>query len=462
VSRSRLARLTEAPTEGVQERPSESTPVSFRLGTGLDIYAGALLPAMLAAQQELILVTCFWHKSQTLAALNRTLLELTRRRRLNPARRRLRIRICLSSTGPLQMLSHAWRRGSYTYPPSAWSSKLGLPSPDALAMADIDLVVKSLFSLPFSVMHPKYVIVDRSRAFIPSCNVSSEAWLEGCVEITGPAIGRLLDFYGRIWDAGLPPERIDTGAEPPLAAAPDASSATGNFHRVSSAVTLVTLDYPTPVPTVVLPSPHHRNPRIRPFPWQSSAPPPATPLNVASLEILRLATRSIYVQTPNLTCSAVLNALLDALRRGVDVRIVTNPNLMVLQQLLTAWTTTSRCLKWLIRRYQAIRQTAVTASRGKLHISHFKRLDGTRVGRRPDDDVESAIGEEPVQSHVKFTVVDNAFTLLGSGNMDRASWYTSQELGILFQSADFASRATAAMEGVLEGRLEVRYDSDAA
>jgi len=461
VSRSTLARLTDGPTEGVRELPSESTPQSFRLGTGLDIYASALLPAVLVARRELLLVTCFWHKSQTLAALNLTLLELARRRRLDPARQPLKIRICLSSTGPLQMLLHSYRRGNYTYPPTSWSSKLGLPSPDVMAAADIDLRVKSLFALPFSVMHPKYMIVDRSRAFIPSCNVSFEPWLEGCVEITGPAIERLLDFYRRTWDPALPSESIGAGDGAPSALLAG-SHTVGISSQMSSAATLVTLDYDTPQPTVVLPSPYHRNPRIRPFPWQSSASPPATPLNVASLELFRLASRSIYVQTPNLTCSAVLHALLDALRRGVDVHIVTNPNLMILEQLLTAWTTTSRCLKWLVRQYEAIRQIAGGTRRGRLRISHFKRLEVRQNGALPDLEMGSAGGEEPVRSHVKLTVVDDGFTLLGSGNMDRASWFTSQELGILFQSTDFAIKTKAAMDGVLEGRVESRYDSETA
>jgi phosphatidylserine/phosphatidylglycerophosphate/cardiolipin synthase-like enzyme len=69
-------------------------------------------------------------------------------------------------------------------------------------------------------------------------------------------------------------------------------------------------------------------------------------------------------------------------------------------------------------------------------------------------------GEEPVHSHFKLALVDCEFAMFGSGNMDRASWYTSQELGILFYGREFCTRVKAGVDGVLEGRLEMVFDSD--
>jgi phosphatidylserine/phosphatidylglycerophosphate/cardiolipin synthase-like enzyme len=67
--------------------------------------------------------------------------------------------------------------------------------------------------------------------------------------------------------------------------------------------------------------------------------------------------------------------------------------------------------------------------------------------------------EEPVHSHLKLTVVDGEYMVLGSGNMDRASWYTSQELGILFQSIDFAAAMMNAVSQALDGRLNAVFQS---
>ena len=65
---------------------------------------------------------------------------------------------------------------------------MGLPAPDQLE--GIDLVVKSVFVRPFSVMHPKFIIMDRQRLLLPSCNVSWEDWFEGCIETEGAIVER--------------------------------------------------------------------------------------------------------------------------------------------------------------------------------------------------------------------------------------------------------------------------------
>ena len=52
----------------------------------------------------------------------------------------------------------------------------------------------------------------------------------------------------------------------------------------------------------------------------------------------------------------------------------------------------------------------------------------------PTKDGDGKAIEEPTQSHLKLINIDDAWTILGSGNMDRASWYTSQELGVAFWS----------------------------
>ncbi|KAL2031854.1 hypothetical protein VTO58DRAFT_107205 [Aureobasidium pullulans] len=95
------------------------------------------------------------------------------------------------------------------------------------------------------------------------------------------------------------------------------------------------------IPTIFLPSPHNRNPSFR-LPWQTSAPPPPTPLNTFFLRSLASAETEIYIQTPNLTAPPVLTAILRTLHRGINIHIVTSEKLMILEQLVTAGTTTSR------------------------------------------------------------------------------------------------------------------------
>ncbi|KAL2018999.1 hypothetical protein VTK56DRAFT_10164 [Thermocarpiscus australiensis] len=461
---------------------THSQPLSFQLGTGASIFTDCLIPAIISARSEVILVTCFWARSNTLTALHDALAELAARRRAlirgDPAIPPLRIRICLSSRSLLQKLLHPQSRSGYVYPPSSWRSKLGLPEPDLLEAGGIQLQVKSLFFLPLSVMHAKFVIIDRQRAFVPSCNVSWESWLEGCVEITGDAVQALLSFYTRTWDSTLDfRQPLDTQIdEAPV------------FNARQAGLTLCpsTAQYrmslpgsPVAVPTLVLPSSYHRNPRFRPLPWQKHPIAPSTPLNIALLQLFDQAQRSIYIQTPNFTCEPVIAALLDALQRGVDVIVVTNRNMMLLEQLLTAGTTTAWCIRSLVRRFR--RLTAASGGRGshgdgeaprdieagphhlgRLRVSYFRARSHASSGgreRRPLIATPSG-GEEPVHSHLKLTLVDDEYTVLGSGNMDRASWYTSQELGILFRDRDFAARVKAGVDSVLEGRLDPVFESE--
>ncbi len=464
---------------------TDSRPKSFQLGTGASIFTDCLIPAIVSARHEVILVTCFWAPSKTLTALCEALTKLAAHRRdaVQDARSRgdtssvapLRVRICLSSISLLQKLLHPQSRSGYEYPPASWPKKLGLPDAALLEAGGIELKVKSLFFLPFSVMHPKFVIIDQRRAFLPSCNVSWEAWLEGCVEIEGDAVRSLLSFYSRTWKQlahdleprfgngdgdgdGIAEGSFFDARQAGLALAPSTAHHRAGLAGPESRATL---------PTLVLPSSCHRNPRFHPFPWQRHPAPPGTPLNVALLQLFEHAERSIFVQTPNLTCEPVVAALLDALARGVDVVIVTNRNMMLLEQLVTAGTTTSWCIRSLIRRFGRLPEhshrdpEANRRGPGRLHISYFRaRCQAGRGGHETRPLIASARGEEPVHSHLKLTLVDAEYAVLGSGNLDRASWFTSQELGILFQDQEFCHMVKAGIDGVLEGRLDLVFDSN--
>ena len=463
---------------------TSANPRSIRAGSGLGIFTDALLPAISMARHEVILVTCFWAESATLVALKQTLEALAEQRRISQSYRDspdgddndndplpiLRIRICFSSRSLLQKLFHTPSRKGHTYPPRTWPS-LGLPSEKILREAGIEMTVKSLFFLPFSVMHPKFLIVDRSRAFMPSCNVSWETWFETCVEFEGPAVSALLEFYNHVWEYGNEQAIVDAAKRPlspfTLAAGrlngdqlqlPKAPSSSLQF-RGNPSRTLFRFPPKTTYPTILLPSSHHMNPRFRPFPFLKYAPPPTTPLNAAVLTLFNTARSHIEITTPNLTCAPVVSHLLSALSRGVDVTIRTSKNMMLIEQLLTAGTTTSLCLKSFIKRYRKLQaaHAAATASEPDLEAGGHPPPPGALkiFYYRPDADAVAARDEnEPVVSHVKMVRVDGEFVVLGSGNMDRASWYTSQELGILFYAPGMDS---SVWDEPLKTRLEVVF-----
>lgn len=126
---------------------------------------------------------------------------------------------------------------------------------------------------------------------------------------------------------------------------------------------------------------------------------------------------------------------------------------MILEQLVTAGTTTSRCITQLISKHRQMMQKpwdeeAGHPRPGHLEISYYE----PRV-------VASSDATEPVQSHLKLTIVDNIIVVLGSGNMDRASWYTSQELGVAFYSKELSVEVSRLLAIELEGRTRLVYHS---
>ena len=450
---------------------TSSTPLALHTGSGASLYASALLPALSTAQHEIILVTCFWAASDSLSALRRALETLARRRidsiaDSNADLPELTVRICFSSRSPWQKLFHTWSRRGHVYPPKDWRG-LGLPGEDLLREARMRMRVKSLFFLPFSVMHPKFLVVDGRRAWLPSCNVSWETWFETCVELEGPAVGVLLGFYEQVWEYGEETPRRRRRADGPGTT----TAANGGDGETRLSPTLHFTGNPArrihyfsraqgtraaaagSLPTVILPSSHHRNPRFNtvipflPLPFLKEPPPPPTPLNVALQTLFANAQRNIRILTPNLTCRAVESALLDALARGVDVSILTSKGMMVPEQLVTALTTTSRRVRALIAAYErlcAAEGDLESARRvGRLEVSYY----------RPDPEGGGNGEGEPVVSHVKMVRVDGEFTVLGSGNMDRASWYTSQELGVMF----YGGEGWDLWEGPLATRTEVVF-----
>ena len=377
----------------------------FTVSNGTNIYTSTIIPALESAQYEIIFVTCFWARSSALNQLFSALTRLSARANTRPnGMPKLRVRLCFSSSSLTQKLFHTSSPAGHIYPPSKWQL-LGLPPPSDLS--GLDLQVKSLFFLPFSVMHPKFVIIDRQRALFPSCNLSYESWLECCLPVSGPVVTTLVDFWHHVWARNdFPPLPVTASEE---------VSSTPSPPELSLSCT-----------TILLPSPHHRSPRFRPF--STAAAPPFTPLNTYLLHLFATASKSISLLTPNLTSPPVIDALTSALERGVNVQVITNRRMMILEQLLTSGTITEYCVWKFRRRY---RQIAQSWTQRDSSASHMEEGQAREVGTlsmgyfRPNSVYR--------RSHIKCTVVDEEVIVLGSGNMDRASWYTSQELGIALE-----------------------------
>ncbi|KAF2674846.1 hypothetical protein BT63DRAFT_420113 [Microthyrium microscopicum] len=422
--------------EGLQ---STARVHAFMTGPGVAIFE-QLQASIESAEKELILITCFWAKSPSLELLAQSLQRLSDKTQKS-GRPPVKVFIGFSSLSLLQKLFQTSSLGGKLYSSTEWSSELDLPT--AARLPGLDITIKSVFVKPFSVMHPKFVIVDRKLAWLPSCNVSWEEWFEGAIVTSGPIVDHFVELWKDFWLQGQAPwPEIETSTAPGFAFTTSISLLATNSPN---------WDQGEDVEATFLPSPHHASALCLPF-WPNTAyqDPPPTPLNAFLQSQIQLAQKSIYIQTPNVTSFTVLHELMSALQNGVNVSITTSARLMILEQLVTAGTTTSRCVNWLTKQHKrllALPQDPESGTPvGRLQIWYFKKR-------------EDQISGEPSQSHIKCTIFDDAIVVLGSQNMDRASWFTSQELGVAFQSKKVVEMVKATLEKGMEGRRSLVYDS---
>ncbi|KAI9658196.1 MAG: hypothetical protein M1831_004043 [Alyxoria varia] len=503
-----------APDQGW--RSSTATLHSFHLGTGHGILTSATSSLLHSTTHELLFVTCFWAPSTSSTHLRNLLLHLSRKALTLDPNRKIRVRLCFSSRSVLQKLTHTGSLDGHVLKREEVVRGLGLPDPWGEEMRGLDLQVKSVFQLPFCVMHPKFVVVDRRYCVLPSCNVSWERWFEGALVVGGPVVGEFVRFWRDFWggDGGgfqvaeriAEAEGVQSEPEPTTAFQP--SDADGDERLPIS----IRLPSSSQAPSTFLIHPPHRNPNFRPL-FLHFPRPPNSPLNTYLLHLFNTRARhTITISTPNLTSPPAIAALKTAMTRGVHVQIYTDESVMVAEQIVTAGTTTSRKVKQLIRWHESQKGGAHRASAGdrrqrdeqrtplataeegraglpaewrlgRLTIRYFTAGGAARGGNEVDQSV-------PEHLHFKMTAVDvdssfgppngeirgaahstglsnsspdvsgrsSGAVVLGSGNMDRASWYTSQEVGLAIENGEAADRIVRAVKKQLDTRTRLVYD----
>lgn len=446
---------------------TSSTPRAFHVGTGLSVTT--LLSSIIAsAESEVLFVTCFWAPSESRQVFSNALRTLSERHVASGRKEKVRVRIGFSSSGVWQKLSHPSTPKGKVYPPETWG-KLGLPSQQELE--GLDMGVRSIFYLPFSVLHGKFCVVDRKVLVLPSSNVSWEVWGECASVFEGGIVNTFLKFWKGVWGFGLESEsESESSSEEDLLIADldGAGSVDAGLTPIPAPVAMS--EFPSnpavSYPTLFIPQPHHRNPKFR-FPrlscLSSESTPlvyPQTPQNAFILLAIGRAEKSVYIQTPNLTSQPLIDALAAAVRRGVVVELVTCRRMMLLEQIVTTAGVgvTEWCVKRLVKRVVANglpdgeRGAGGGGGRG-LWVYYYT---GAAAVKREEEQAGHVM-RQAVKSHVKALVVDDRITVLGSANGDRASWYTSQEVNVAVFSEEFAGVVRRDLVSGLGGRLECVY-----
>jgi hypothetical protein len=163
---SRIA-LDDSVFPSARDLLSSSTASTFTIGTGYSILSSTCDHILVNCNHDLIFVTCFWAFSQSLERVSALLFALSAKAAARGTK--IRVRICFSSLSIWQKLFHTQSPTGRLWQSGEWQAQLGLPPPHMLS--GLDLRIKSIFMLPFSVMHPKFVVIDRKEVILPSCNV---------------------------------------------------------------------------------------------------------------------------------------------------------------------------------------------------------------------------------------------------------------------------------------------------
>ncbi|KAM0228267.1 hypothetical protein ACHAP5_011986 [Fusarium lateritium] len=151
------------------------------------------------------------------------------------------------------------------------------------------------------------------------------------------------------------------------------------------------------------------------------------PQNEAWLSLIRNAKHSVFIQTPDLNAAPLVPALIEALKRGVEVTYYVcfgynDPGEMIPGQGGTN---------------DQISQS-LTASLPKdgperklLHIYNY-------VGKDQDHPIHQSFKAR--SCHIKLLIVDESVGIQGSGNQDTQSWFHSQEINIMVDSKEICCK----------------------
>lgn len=145
------------------------------------------------------------------------------------------------------------------------------------------------------------------------------------------------------------------------------------------------------------------------------------PQNAAWLSALRNAQKNVFIQTPTLNAEPLVPAIIAACERGIDVYCYVCLGYNDAGELLPMQGGHNDMVAH--RMYTALSGEA----RQRLHYFWY-------VGK---DQTKPIIQEKKKRScHIKLMIVDEHIGIVGNGNQDTQSWFHSQEINVMLDSAE--------------------------
>lgn len=145
------------------------------------------------------------------------------------------------------------------------------------------------------------------------------------------------------------------------------------------------------------------------------------PQNEAWLSCIRNARTSLFIQSPNLNAPPLHNAMITALRRGVEITYYVCLGYNDAGEIMPGQNGTNEMFA------SNLCAALSDQERARLHIGYYVAKDQNRPIHH---------NFKARSCHIKLLIADGHIGIQGSGNQDTQSWYHSQEINILIDSAE--------------------------
>ncbi|KAJ5582991.1 hypothetical protein N7535_001611 [Penicillium sp. DV-2018c] len=370
----------------------------------------------------------------------------------------------------------------------AWENRLNVQEhqyiggkvklPAASEIPNVDLQVLNFHRPLLGTFHAKFTVIDRRMALIQSSNIQDNDNLEMLSHIEGPIVDSFYDAALLSWgkaleppfpllnsparDAAIPcyenntddpltvngtgplPEHTTKSQHYDIDINHEAKRANGCIHprdtetrtesvtrHLNTTIQPETTGDAPPSDQKDIFTPYMVLPKHKPFPMALVNREPFgspnhssiyTPQNSAWLSAINHAKHSILIQTPNMNAEPLLDPLLNAVRRGITVSCYLCLGYNDAGELLPFQNGTNEMIA--NRLYTSL-QTEEEKSR--LRIYYYVGKDQTRP-------IHNSFKKR--SCHIKLMIVDEQIAIQGNGNLDTQSFFHSQEINVLIDSAE--------------------------
>ncbi|KAK0119681.1 hypothetical protein ONS95_011117 [Cadophora gregata] len=144
------------------------------------------------------------------------------------------------------------------------------------------------------------------------------------------------------------------------------------------------------------------------------------PQNEVWLSALRNAKKNVFIQSPTLNAEPLVPAIIEACERGIDVYCYICLGYNDTGELLPKQGGTNEMI--------AHKMYTSLSPQGKQKLHYF-----FYIGK--DQTIPIVAKKKKRDCHIKVMIVDEHIGIQGNGNQDTQSWYHSQEINVMFDSA---------------------------